>query len=188
MRSFLAFEVPAELRRAIGARLAPWRERLPRARWSEPAAMHLTLVFLGEIEESSLARLGDELAGVFASEAPCRMTVGEVGEFPAGRPARVVWLGIAPSRDLAPLRSRAAAACQRAAGVAPDEKPFHPHLTLARCDPPWPRAAVGELRQAAAGPWGEPFTAREAVLFRSHLGRGGARHEALLRLPLAGVA
>lgn len=188
MRTFLAFEVPADLRQAIGARLAPLREQLPRARWSEPSAMHLTLVFLGEIEESSLPRLADELRGVFAGEPPCRMSVGDVGEFPSGRPARVIWLAIDSSRDLSPLRARAATACQRAAGVTPDDRPFHPHLTLARCEPPWPRAAVAKLRQAAGGPWGAPFTASEAVLYRSHLGRGGARHEALLRLPLAGAA
>lgn len=184
MRLFVALEIPPELRLEITRRSLPSRDELPPARWLGAEAMHLTLVFLGEVGEDRLSALGQAGTGALAGEGPVRLRIGEAGSFPPGRPARVVWLAIEPDRDLAPLQSRLAAACGSAAGVQPDAKPYHPHLTLARCAPAWPIAACRRLSSVFAGGVGEPFTAAEAVLFRSHLGGGPARHEAIQRWPL----
>jgi 2'-5' RNA ligase len=180
----VAFEIPLELRREIVRRNLALRERLPRARWLEAESMHLTLVFLGEVVEDRLSALRAAGAGVLASEPPVQLRLGDTGSFPPGRPARVVWLGVEADRDLAPLQRRLAAACGTAAEVRPDAKPYHPHLTLARCEPPWPLTACTRLAAAYADRVGEPFDLGEAVLFRSHLGGGPARHEALERWPL----
>jgi len=188
VRTFLAFEVPAELRRRIDSRLRPQRDRLPRARWVEPEAMHLTLVFLGEVEESAISQLQAELTGVFAAEAPVGARLGSIGAFPEGKPPRVIWLAVELSRDLSALQQRALEACKRVAGATPDEKPFRPHLTLARCAPPWPARVLDGLREMGGADWQEPFSLREAVFFHSRLGGGGARHEALFRVPMAGAA
>lgn len=187
MRLFVAFEVPSWIRADIGARVATVRESLPRARWVSPDAMHLTLVFLGEVEGERLPELEGVGTAAVAGEAPLRLRVGGAGSFPAGRPARVAWLGIESDRDFGPLARRLAEECARAATVEVDDKPYHPHLTLARCDPPWPRAAVADFGRAFSGGVGEPFAVAEAVLFRSTLGQGPARHEALQRWPLGGA-
>lgn len=186
MRLFVALEVPSAIRCAIGERVAAVRETLPRARWVNPEAMHLTLVFLGEVDGERLPDLERAGTSAVAGEAPLTLRVANGGSFPPGRPARVVWLGIESDRDLAPLAQRLAADCARAAGVEADEKPYHPHLTLVRCEPPWPRAAVAELSRAFSGGIGEPFAVAEAVLFRSTLGQGPARHEALQHWRLGG--
>jgi 2'-5' RNA ligase len=187
VRLFVAFEVPAGIRAEIGARVATVRDSLPRARWVSPEAMHLTLVFLGEVDGERLPDLESAGTAAVAGEAPLRLRVGDAGGFPAGRPARVAWLGLESDRDLAPLARRLAEESARAASVEVDDKPYHPHLTLARCDPPWPRVAVAELGRAFSGGVGEPFAVAEAVLFRSTLGQGPARHEPLQRWPLGGA-
>ena len=187
MRLFVAFEVPTGIRAEIGARVAAVRESLPRARWVNAEAMHLTLVFLGEVNGERLPNLESAGTASVAGEAALRLRVGEAGGFPPGRPARVVWLGLESDRDLGPLARRLAEDCARAASVEVDDKPYHPHLTLARCDPPWPRAAVADLGRAFSSGVGEPFAVAEAVLFRSTLGQGPARHQALQRWPLGGA-
>lgn len=188
MRTFLAFEVPAALRRRIDAKLRPQRDRLPRARWVEPEAMHLTLVFLGEVEEKAISQLQAGLTGVFAAETPVGARLGSIGAFPEGRPPRVIWLAVELSRDLGGLQRRALESCKRVAGATPDEKPFRPHLTLARCAPPWPARALGGLREMGDADWQEPFNISEAVFFHSRWGAGGAQHEALFRVPMTGAA
>jgi 2'-5' RNA ligase len=187
VRTFLAFEVPSELRQRIDDRLRPLRDRLPRARWVEPAAMHLTLVFLGEVDDGTVSQLQAGLTAVFAAEAPVGAHLGGIGAFPEGKPPRVIWLAVELSRDLAGLQRRALEPCVRA-GAAPDEKPFRPHLTLARCAPPWPARALETLREASEADWNQPFSISEAVFFHSRLGAGGARHEPLFRVPLSGAA
>jgi 2'-5' RNA ligase len=179
VRLFVAFEIPRLLREAIARRNRALREELPRARWLEPEAMHLTAVFLGEVGGEKLAALQEAGGESLAAEPPVRLRVGEAGSFPTGRPARVVWLAVDSDRDLIPMQRRLAVACGAAAGVEPDAKPFHPHLTLARCAPAWPRAAVERLAVAYADGIGEPFEVAEAILFHSRLGDGPARHEPL---------
>ncbi len=188
MRTFLAFEIPSDLRQRIDRRLRPLRDGLPRARWVEPGAMHLTLVFLGEIEESAVAALRRELTGVFAAEPPVSARLYGIGAFPEGKPPRVIWLAVGISRDLSALQRRALEACRRAAGATPDEKPFRPHLTLARCVPPWPAKALEELREVGDADWNQPFILSEAVFFHSRLGTGGAHHEPLFQVPMTGAA
>ena len=184
MRLFVAFEIPPSDRREIARRNRELREELPRARWLDAEAMHLTAVFLGEVAADRLPALRAAGAEALSGETPIAMRIGEAGSFPPGRPARVVWLAVDADRDLAPLQRRLAEACRVAAGVELGDKPFRPHLTLARCAPPWPRSACARLAAAYAGGVGEPFEVAEAVLFSSHLGGGPARHEALQRWPL----
>lgn len=180
----MAFEIPPGLRLEITRRSLPSRDGLPPARWLDAEAMHLTLVFLGEVGEDRLSALEQAGSGAVTREAPIRLRIGEAGSFPPGRAARVVWLAVEPDRDLAPLQRRLRAACGAAAGVRPDAKSYQPHLTLARCIPPWPIAACTRLASIFAGGVGEPFEVGEAVLFRSHLGGGPTRHEAIQRWPL----
>jgi 2'-5' RNA ligase len=186
VRLFVAFEVPPALRAAIAERLAPHRAGAPRARWVSEENLHLSLVFLGERPEATLAPLGDELAAAFAGAAPISLRLRGVGSFPGGGAARVLWLGVEAPPGLAPLQGAVATACRSAAGVEPETRPYHPHVTLARCDPPWPRRRVDELR-AAVGDLDQEFTAAEGMLFRSTPGRGGARYSPLARFPLRGV-
>jgi 2'-5' RNA ligase len=109
------------------------------------------------------------------------------GSFPAGRRPRALWLGIERGTDEMGALAKAVDAAVRPLGWAPDERAYRPHLTVARLDAA--RAADGEavaeaLRAAADG-WRTSFRADRVVLYRSHLGGGQPRHEALLTVPLA---
>lgn len=188
MRLFVALRLPAAVLAPLAETAARLRPQLPPARWVPAANLHLTLRFIGEADAERVAGLGAALAASFASEPPVRLRLRDGGCFPSRRPARVAWVGFEPSPELERLQQAAAAAVDECLGLAPERRPFHPHLTLARPRRPWPRRAVDRFTAAFAGPQGPEFTIVEGHLMCSHLGAGGARHEPLAAYPLAGRA
>ncbi len=147
----------------------------------------MTLHFLGNIGaervEPVLHHVGREAAGL----APFRLDLGAVRPFPTPRRPRVVVLGLAPEAPVVGL----AAAVERgvvAAGFAPEERRFRPHLTLGRLrDDHFP--AVTDLAPVRPEGGDAPVTTdvNEVVLFRSEPARGGSHYTPLGRMPLGGT-
>ena len=150
-------------------------------RWARPETWHLTLGFLGDVDDRLLPELQQRLARAAGRHPACRVALQGAGRFDG----RVLWVGFGGER--AGLRRLAASvqAAARRAGAPVDERPLRAHLTLARA-----RETV-DLRPAVAalGDYAGPaWTADEAVLVRSHLGAGPGRtavHEVVSRHPLA---
>jgi 2'-5' RNA ligase len=186
MRLFVAFEVPEPPRREVRRRVEAVRDRLPRARWVDPGALHLTLLFLGETAEEAVPPLAARLGAAFAGCPPLPLRLGSGGTFPPGRPARVAWIGAEAPEELAGLQAEITRAAMAATGFAPEERGFHPHVTLARCQEPWRREAVDKFRTALTGPVGPPFVVEEGVLFESKLSPKGARYRRVEVFPLRG--
>lgn len=189
----MALEIPLALRQELERRAAALRRDVPRASWLRPDAMHLTLSFLGETDPELLPRLHRELAGACAAGAPLALRLHDVGAFPPRGKARVLWTGLAapggePCAALAALRSEVGRAVFRAASVEPDARPFHPHVTLARCRQPWPRDAVESFRASFGEPPAATFTVRQGTLFESELHPAGARYRVVGTYPLGGAA
>jgi 2'-5' RNA ligase len=144
--------------------------------------MHLTLRFLGEVDAARLPDLGPGWRRAASRGAPAEIEAGGLCTFPPhGRP-RVLWIGLL-DRSGGNLAATAQALEQaaRAAGFPAQDRPFAPHLTLARA------AADGRPRrpEATVGTLGS-FRADSVTLFRSVPGRGGAVYTALTRYPLGG--
>jgi 2'-5' RNA ligase len=186
LRLFVALDPPAPLRRQLAALAAELRRAAgnaaERLRWVEPGNLHLTLQFLGNAPDE---RLGDVQAAVSAAAAaarPLSLSVRGAGAFPSPRRARVVWAGL--HGDLAPLQALVGDLQARLAplGFPPEERPFSPHLTLARArdGASGLAGALAALAGREAGTW----RAGELTLFRSHLSPSGPRYEPLLRAPL----
>lgn len=195
MRLFLALELPPPLLKDIAAQVDRHRSSFPPARWVKAERMHLTLVFLGETPPAAQTALAECLRGVFAPRSPFTLTVAGAGGFPPRRPPRVLWLGVQadPPAALGDLQK----ACRRAIVAALpslelEERPFRPHLTLARCPQPWSPEDLERFEStfqgSPDGAWGEPFAVREGVLIHSQLLPSGPRYLTLGRFPLAGAA
>lgn len=138
----------------------------------------MTLRFLGGLEEAALGALRERLA-----EVPGRrfeMELDGLGGFGGRQSARVVFLGLRRGgEEAAELATAVEAAC-RAAGLEPEDRPFRPHVTLARA-----RERRGAPAPALPGPPAlEPWPAEEMVLFASRFGQGPAIYEPLARFPL----
>ncbi len=184
MRLFVALEPPETVREQIGRRVAAVRGELPAARWVRPEAVHLTLAFLGEREVGSVAALDRALAPVFARFPPLELRPTVAGAFPAGRPPRVLWLGLESGDGLRELQRAVARSAAGVFGEEPEGRPFHPHLTLARLGSRWPRAALERWLGAFRAGEVDAFRARQGTLMESHLTPTGARYRARSEYPL----
>lgn len=184
VRAFVALPCPDALRRSIAEGLAEWRDLAVGIAWTDPRKIHLTLRFLGDAHPGPLERLDEGLREVAGATAPIETRAGATGAFPGwGRP-RVLWLGVesggAVERLAGAVESEA-----RAAGFDAEGRPFTPHLTLGRVrSPRGVQRAIAAIRGWEVDP--RPVRIEEMVLFRSRLGPGGARHEALATYRLDG--
>ena len=184
-RLFVAVEVPDGWRdaaRAARAAVDGRQSGLP-LRWVDPALMHLTLRFLGEVDEQALEPLQRELAaGV--PPVDVELALGPAGSFGAPGRTAVAWLAVrGDGEGLRALAERVEAAVV-AAGLPSEDRPLRPHLTLARVRrgaSTQQRRAVAEAIAALDPPPPAAFRARSVALVRSHLGREGPRYETLSR-------
>lgn len=190
MRLFVALEIPRTLRDELERRSLSARHGRPKARWVRPEGMHLTLSFLGDTESARLPDLHRELAGAFATEPPIELRIRELGAFPPRGRVRTLWAGIEAvgGGELAAVQAAVAQAVTRAAGIRPERRPFHPHVTLARCSSPWPRPALEGFTAAFGEPDAESFIVRVGTLFESELRPSGARYRVVREYPLGGDA
>lgn len=186
MRLFVALEVPDPPRRDVRRRMDGVRDRLPRARWVDPENVHLTLLFLGETAEGDVPALAAGLREAFARCPPLEMRLVGGGTFPPGRPARVAWVGVEAPDELMTLQADVTRAAVEALGFEPEERPYHPHVTLARCPSPWRRDSIEKFTNAFTGPIGQPFVADHGTLFESRLSPKGARYRAVEVFPMEG--
>lgn len=187
MRAFVALSPPAAVRAEIASWAARLAGRLPEARWVRAESLHLTLLFLGEIETGAAAQLSAALAAGLSDRRAFTARLGRLGCFPARGPLRVLWLGVEPEPALAGLAESAVAAAEHA-GRDFDRRPFHPHLTLARCKSPWPAALRERLAAPPIAPPQLEFEVASIELMASELAPGGSRYSVLASLALGAPA
>ena len=184
-RLFIAVEVHDDWRdaaRAARAVIDGAQPALP-LRWVDPALMHLTLRFLGEVDEHTLEPLQRELAAGVPT-VDVQLALGPAGTFGAPGRTAVAWLAVGGDGEgLRALAERVEAAVV-AAGLPPEDRPLRPHVTLARVRrgaSTQQRRAVAEAIAALDPPPPAAFRARSVALVRSHLSREGPRYETLSR-------
>lgn len=166
IRLFVALDLPERVR----DRLSGLCNGVPSVRWVQPPNMHLTLRFIGEVEETLLPDIDYALSTVRSPSFP--LTLGGVDIFADRSRARTLWVGVYPCESLSVLRSRIESALLRA-GLASEPRKFHPHVTLARLKGMKVDNLAGYLRAHAAFK-SETFSLSEFTLYSSSLGRAGA--------------
>jgi len=169
MRLFVAIAPPAAVLDELDALAGPLRAGRGDLRWTGRDAWHVTLAFLGQVDEAAAARLLPRLERAARRHHAFRLAFTGAGAFPAATRANVLWSGLSGDRRaLARLAESVAAGAGRAGAPPPDQgRRFQPHLTLARCRMP---ADVTELVTALAGYQGASWTADRIHLVRSRLG------------------
>ena len=129
MRLFVALDIDPAIRERLARLRADLRPLAPAARWVGIETYHVTLKFIGEVAPARLEQVKQALATVEA--APAELAFRGTGFFPNAKAARVFWVGIEGGRPLVELAGHVDRALA-AAGVAREDKPYAPHLTLAR--------------------------------------------------------
>ncbi|MBL8993771.1 MAG: RNA 2',3'-cyclic phosphodiesterase [Spirochaetia bacterium] len=173
-RLFTALTLPEEISETLGL-MVP---QIAGIRPVPEEAIHLTLRFIGEVEQKNSVEVEECLALV---EAPIlKLKLRGVGVFPEGKNPRVLFAGVAENRELSELKKNIDREL-RSIGFENDARPYRPHVTLARLPHPLPDTAaekiISFLKEFGSFE-SEPFTCDEFVLFQSRLHEDGARYSA----------
>jgi 2'-5' RNA ligase len=182
VRTFVALELSEPLKAgilALGARLAA---RGIHASWVRAGAMHLTLKFLGDVEEGALADVRAAVRQAAAEVAPFAFETTVLGAFPSPRRPRVIWLGVEPVDGLFELQAALEGNLSRL-GFPGEMRPFRPHITIGRIRD---HGAPGDITDALSDLKGlrEVVEVREVRVMKSTLRPSGAVHEVLESIPL----
>lgn len=183
MRLFVALEIPTEVRENLAALIESLRAISPQARWVRPENLHVTLKFIGEVREAKLSAIRAALASV-RSEQPVTLDFRGLGFFPSEKHPRVFWAGIEASPNLKTLAAEIDGAAEKL-GIPREQRPFSPHLTLARFEPP---RMPEKLRAATQGNAGREFGSLRTTQFHlieSKLKRSGAEYTTVESFPFA---
>lgn len=179
-RMFVALDLPGPVAEVL-AGLDPQLDGL---RWLPAPQLHLTLAFLAAVPEAHQARLIDALEGIRA--ARFSLEVRGLGCFVRSRRPAVVWAGIVPAPSiLLELQCRVQDAVV-AAGLAPDHKPFHPHITVGRCKGVAAATLHAFLEHHETSDFGA-FEVTGFTLYSSLLHPHGAEHVPVFRQAFDGV-
>ncbi len=195
MRIFIGIDLDAEISARISRFLEGVQGFAPEARWVRPESLHITLKFIGEQKPEQVEAITERLRRVEGSAFEIRLA--GYGFFPTAKAPRVFWIGIQAGPPLAELAERVDMAVAEL-GVPREDRPYSPHLTLARAggrsgSPKWrkgdaPNAtfAVLDKRLAAMGELDfGAITAREFILYQSQLSAAGSKYTKLQRFSLA---
>jgi len=179
MRLFIALDIPAEICQRISEYMERARSYAPEARWARVEGLHVTLKFIGHVEDAAVEKIKAALAPIKAT--PFEVKFAGVGFFPNPNAGRVFWAGVDGGDSLPKLASTIDAAMEKL-GIPRETKPYHPHLTLARTSSR-PLRGLKPLLDEPPPQFGT-MTAREFFLYQSQPQRGGSKYTKLERFAL----
>jgi 2'-5' RNA ligase len=184
MRLFIALEIPATVRAALGEIQGKLRPQAGRGvRWTDPHGIHLTLKFVGEVEAARAEAIRGALAGVHAAQAVETVFRG-LGWFPNARHPRVIWAGVESGPGMAALAGEIERALEPL-GIARESREFRPHLTLARIKEAKGLEALRHEVERLGVPEFGRATYTDFDLMQSRLRPQGAEYTRVERFPFA---
>jgi 2'-5' RNA ligase len=135
-RTFIAIELNDETRAYLGQELQRLAEALPQIKWVDPANFHVTLAFLGKLDDEHLALATEAAQEIANQQRRFTLHLARLGMFDPEREVRVLWQGISGNRVRLLKLQAALAAALTSRGFPAEKRPFRPHLTLARLKEP----------------------------------------------------
>jgi 2'-5' RNA ligase len=170
-RYFVALPIPAAQRSGLKAWVCEKKEEWPFTKWVHEADYHLTLQFLGNVAAQQLNQVKEALTLLARETVPFRLAMEGIGTF--GRPDRpqILWVGATGELERLHALQSLVTARMRPLGFKPDDRPYRPHITLAR-KYRQSRFPYDRLNEISLSPEiEEPWLVEGVVLYRSHLGR-----------------
>jgi RNA 2',3'-cyclic 3'-phosphodiesterase len=178
IRTFIAIEIPQEIKMELDRVISELRPLAPEIRWVRAANLHLTLRFLGDIPKKSASVLAAELAKNLSGFGQFQISLSGVGGFPNLKRARVIWIGGGAGcerlTELAPLVERSCIDLD----FSKADKPFSCHLTIGRVK--FPKGHEKLISQIETMNFETPlFRVSEVALFKSDLLPAGPKYTRL---------
>ena len=187
-RIFLAIHLPDDLRESIKEVQQELSPRLPAINWVRPESIHLTVKFLGYVVPSLIDEMHSVVAPVVSQQFPFTVVIQGLGVFPDARYPRILWVGLRGNEEVLQGFVHRLDRVLESLGFAMENKPYHPHLTLARIKRE--NKAVG-LAMAQEDILQEEcqlgsLSIHQLTLYQSELSPSGAVYSPLWTIPLNG--
>jgi 2'-5' RNA ligase len=180
LRTFIAIDLTEEVRQRITKHIETLKAASPetQATWEKPGKAHITLKFLGNVEQQRLEAISSALARAASDIGKFSVEIGEAGAFYSRGKPHVLWLGVTDQTEgLARLYS----ALEReldGIGFPKEKRPFHPHITIARLKKPEGAKQLATEHKTLGFETAE-LAVSEVLLIESQLGPGGSTYRTL---------
>lgn len=188
IRTFLAVELPDELKKGLVQCQQHLKKDAPFPKWVRPEAMHLTVKFLGDINMAQIEPIRESVAKAIGQQVEFSLAVQGLGVFPSLRSPRIIWAGITEGGEQIAALARALDEALEPLGFPGEDREYTPHLTLARV-----KDHSREVGQALvthghlAAPWiFGTLPVRQVGLFQSERKLSGSVYTKLWEVPLVG--
>ncbi len=176
IRIFFAVPIPEKIKATLARFQDEMQNISGRVKWVRPEGMHLTLKFIGEVEQDRAEQLWTALDDL-DFPAPFEVTLDKPGVFPNPRRPRILWIGLEHTEELVTVASQIDERLQQE-GAEPESRKFHPHLTLGRVrGKGLPRPVIEDFLNLAVPP--QPMRMESVVCYKSDLQPSGAVYTAL---------
>lgn len=187
MRTFIAIELPQEVKDSLSRLQEQLKTSQADVKWVSPQNIHLTLKFLGEVDESKLEKIGEILETLKADKAPFCMRLSSLGAFPKTNYPRVIWVGIdkgdSETKEIAKFMEEKIARL----GIPPEDRPFSSHITIGRVKSGLNREGLVKKLNESVNHFGQAdleFSVTKITLFKSTLTPKGPAYEILKEVSL----
>jgi 2'-5' RNA ligase len=185
LRTFVAVDLGREIRQRIVALQEELARTGTEVKWVEPENLHVTLLFLGEVEDREIPQVCRIVADGAQQQPAFLMSIESVGCFPNVRRPRVVWVGVGEgAQPLIALHDALEIPLQEL-GYRREERRYTPHVTLGRVKSDRSTAALASALERKAVWKGGEITVGEILVMSSKLSPQGPRYNVLSRAPLA---
>ncbi|UCD95113.1 MAG: RNA 2',3'-cyclic phosphodiesterase [Candidatus Zixiibacteriota bacterium] len=183
MRLFIAMPLPANIEESLGKAIFILKQKGAKVKWVAPKNIHLTLKFLGEVDEARVADISRAIEKVAGNYGKIESTIDRLGAFPTMNRPRVIWSGLSGQIETMARISSEVENEMAALGFKKEDRPFKSHLTLGRVKDSF---KLGDLVEAIKAyqfiP--EPVTFDRIVLFKSTLTPRGPIYDRLYEAKL----
>ncbi|WP_078379345.1 RNA 2',3'-cyclic phosphodiesterase [Sutcliffiella halmapala] len=164
---FLAVPLPESLINRFSMYIKDLQQDFGFSRWVHPEDLHITLAFLGVINDEDQKRLTNEMRKIAQNYQPFTLKLKDLGTFGNPQAPKIFWHGVENSESLSSLREQLYKACE-ALDFSLDQRRFHPHITLAR---KWKGVAFSEDNLIESQVKSESFVVSEFILYETHLNK-----------------
>ncbi len=187
-RVFLAVEIPFEILQKIEQTFLPIRQKNKEIKWVKTENSHLTLLFLGEVEEKWIeTEINPRLMKICSEFTSIPLQVNRIGFFPSSENPRIFWIGIGGEVSILKKLHDQMAEEFKQFPIHREEKKFHPHLTIGRIKFSKNKKTWEDISENYKNIVFGSFLAQEVVLFKSALTSQGAKYTKLKTFKLKTV-
>ena len=183
MRTFIAIAIPKNIKDKIGVYEEPLKKEKAKISWVKPENIHITLKFLGEVEENKISEIYEALKKCVSNQKPFDIEVMGTGGFPNLNRPRVIWVGLKKGSEELKTLAKSIDNELEKLGFQKEKRGFSPHLTVGRVKSIYNiHEFVKKMNSVEFK--GDTFTADEILIMKSDLKPTGAVYTKLHTIKL----